>query len=64
MYVFSIGLDVISWAFKKQPTDFLFTIEAKYHAMSIIAQKVIYLRHLIKEIGYELGGSSLISLDN
>lgn len=34
-YVFSIGSSAISWAYKKQPTAALSTIEAKYHAMSL-----------------------------
>ena len=32
--------------------------------MSVAAQESIWLRHLLKEIGYEQEGSSLISLDN
>jgi len=32
--------------------------------MSVATQEAIWLRHLLKEIGYEQGSSSLISLDN
>ena len=63
-YVFSIGSSAISWAFKKQPTMTLSTIEVKYQAMSIVAQKAIWLKHLLKEIRCEQGGPSLIFSDN
>jgi len=32
--------------------------------MSIVAQEAIWLRHILKEIGYEKDGSYLISSDN
>ena len=32
--------------------------------MSVAAQEAIWLRHILKEIGYEQGGSSLIYSDN
>ena len=63
-YVFSIGLGAISWASKKQPTISLSITEAEYRAISIAAQEAIWLRHLLKEIGYEQSGSSLICSDN
>ena len=58
--VFSIGLGVISWASKKQPTVSLSTIEAEYRAMSIATQETICLRQLMKEIGYGKSYPSLI----
>lgn len=63
-YVFSIGLGVVSWASNKQPTISLSTIEVEYCAMSIASQEAILLRHLLKEIRYEQGGSYLISSNN
>ena len=63
-YVFSIGSGAISWASKKQPTVSLSTIEVEYRAMSAAAQEAIWLRHLLKEIGYEQSDPSLISSDN
>jgi len=63
-YVFSIGLGAISWASKKQPTISLSTTEVEYRVISITAQEAIWLRHLLKEIEYEQGGSSLICSDN
>ena len=60
-YVFSIGSGAISWASKKQPTTALSTTEAEYHAMSITAQEAIWMRHLLKEIGYEQVNPSQIS---
>jgi len=62
--VFNIGLGVISWASKKQPTVSLSTIDAKYRAMFVATQEAIWLRHLLKEIGYEQAGPSLISSYN
>jgi len=62
--VFSIGSGAISWASKKQPTISLSTIEAEYRAMSVAAQEAIWLRHILKEIGYEQGGSLLIYSNN
>ena len=42
----------------------LSTIEIEYQAMFVVAQKAIWLRHLLKEIGYEQDGPSLISSNN
>jgi len=63
-YVFSIGSGVFSWASKKKPIVSLSTIEVKYRAMSVAAQEAIWLRHLLKEIGYGQSDPSLISSDN
>ena len=42
----------------------LSTIEAEYRAMSIATQEAIWLRHLLKEIGYEQSNPSLITSNN
>ena len=63
-YVFSIGSGAISWASKKQSTISLSTTEAEYRAMFVVAQEAIWLRHILKEIRYEQGGSLLIYSDN
>jgi len=49
--VFSIGSGAISWESKKQPTTTLSTTEVEHHAMLVVAQEAIWLRHLLKEIG-------------
>jgi len=63
-HVLGIGLGAISWSSKKQPTISLSTIEVEYHAISVATHEAIWLRHILKEIGYEPAGSSLISSDN
>ena len=63
-YVFSIGSGAISWASKKQSTTALSTTEVEYRAMSVATQEAIWLRHLLKEIGYEQVHPSQISSDN
>jgi len=62
--VFSIGLGAISWASKKRPTVSLSTIEVEYRAMFVATQEAIWLRHLLKEIGYGQSDPYSISLDN
>ena len=63
-YVFSIGFGAISWASKKQLTTALSTIEDEYHAMSLVAQEAIWLRHIMKEVRYGQVLPSQISSDN
>ena len=64
MYVFIIGSGAIYQASKKQPTISLSTTKVEYYAMSVVAHEAIWLRHILKEICYEKGGSSLISSNN
>ena len=63
-YVFSIDSSAISWVFKKQPIVTLSTTKVKYRAIFFTTQEAIWLSHLLKEIGYEMFGPSLISSYN
>ncbi|XP_073525461.1 uncharacterized protein [Phyllobates terribilis] len=50
-YTFSLGLGAISWCRKKQPIVALSSIEARYRATTMEAQKCTWLRQLVQDLG-------------
>jgi len=63
-YVFTLGSGAISWASKKQTTVALSSAEAEYMAISAAAQELIWLRALLKEMGFEQKGPTMLQNDN
>lgn len=52
-YVFIMASTTVSYESKKQQTVALSSTEAEYMAISAAAKEVIYLRGLLKELGFE-----------
>jgi len=52
-YLFTLGGAAISWASRKQQTVALSVTEAEYISASLACQEAIYLRNLLKDMGYE-----------
>jgi len=63
-YVFSIGKGSITWSSKRQTTVALSTTEAEYMALSHAAREAIWLRQLLKELGFEQTKPTEIYSDN
>jgi hypothetical protein len=52
-YVFMVNGSPISWKSRIPPTVALSTTEAEYMALSTATQECLYLRMLLKELGYK-----------
>jgi hypothetical protein len=63
-YVFMLGGAAISWGSKLQPTVALSTSEAEYMAASSAVQEAMHLRLLMRSLGYEKQGYTVIYEDN
>ena len=63
-YVFFIGVGVISWKCKKQPTIALSTMEAEHMATSHCTNKIVWLIQLLADVGYMQEGPTSIMCDN
>ena len=63
-YVFFVGVGVISWKCKKQPTIALSTTEAEYMATSHCTKEAVWLRQLLADVGYVQEGPTSIMCDN
>ena len=63
-YVFQIGGSTISWMSKRQSIVALSTTEAEYVALSTATQEAIWLRSLLKGMGFEQKSPTTIFEDN
>ncbi|GAA5828225.1 hypothetical protein JCM5353_003899 [Sporobolomyces roseus] len=68
-YVFSIGDDglrstAISWLSKRQKSVAISSTEAEYMALSEAAREALWLRHLLRELGFDTSLPTLIRGDN
>jgi hypothetical protein len=61
--VFMAGGPII-WSSKTQPSVALSTCEAEYMAAGVVAREVLWLRHLLPELGFRVQGPSEIHCDN
>ena len=59
-YAFSLGSGSIVWSSKRQPTVALSSTEAEYMAMSNAAREAVWLRSLLRELGYEQATSTVL----
>lgn len=62
--MFQINGSTVSWQTKKQPADALSTVEAEYMALSSAVKECIWLRLLLKELGFPQNTASIIREDN
>ncbi len=63
-YVVKMGTGAISWMSKLQTIVTLSTTEAEFVSACSAAQEIIWLRALFKELGYDVGAPSTLSIDN
>ena len=63
-YIFRLGNCTISWRSKKQPIVALSSTEAEYVALCSASQEAIWLRNLVKNIGFPCKGPTTIHEDN
>ena len=63
-HIFKIGNCAISWRAKKQPIVALSSTEAEYVALCGAAQETVWLRNLLKDIGFDQGHATTLFEDN
>jgi hypothetical protein len=63
-FVFKLAGGPISWASKVQPTVALSSTEAEYMAACSAAQEAIWIRLLLKEMGFEQKEPTILNEDN
>jgi len=55
-----VGGGAISWTSKLQPTVALSTAEAEYITACAATQEAVYLRQLVKDMGFKQKGATVI----
>lgn len=63
-YVFTINGAAVSWGSKKQSMVALSTTEAEYMAMCFAAKEAMWLRQLLRDLGYDMSQPTVIWADN
>ena len=63
-YIFFVGVGVITWKCKKQPTIALSIREAEYMTTSHYTKEVVWLRQLLADVGYVQERPTSIMYDN
>ena len=62
--VFQLGNSTVSWSSKKQSIVALSSTEAEYVALCSASQEVVWLRNLLKDIGFPQLNATLVYEDN
>jgi len=63
-YVVKVNGSTVSWASKKQTTVALSSAEAEYMAAGAAVQEMLWVRSLLREMGFEQDGASVLLCDN
>ena len=63
-YVFKINGSAITWCSRRQQTVASSTVEAEYIATAEAAREGIWLRNLLKELGFKQVGPTTLHVDN
>jgi hypothetical protein len=63
-YLVKVGTGAVSWRSKLQPTVALSTTEAEYIAAVEAGKEIIWMRNILKELGYNFSSPSSLRMDN
>ena len=63
-YIYFVGIGIISWKCKKQPTIVLSTTETEYMTISHCTKETVWLRQVLADVGYVQEGPRSIMCDN
>jgi transposase InsO family protein len=63
-YVFKINGSAITWCSRRQQTVASSTVEAEYIATAEAAREAVWLRNLLKELGFKQVGPTTLHVDN
>lgn len=63
-FVTKLGSATVNWGSKKQCSVALSTCEAEYHAMSVAAQEIVWMRRVLQEAGISVADSTPLLSDN
>ncbi|KAG8955677.1 hypothetical protein FRC04_007668 [Tulasnella sp. 424] len=63
-YFLKMGTGAVSWSSKKQTSVAWSSTEAEYIAASIAGQETIWMRGLLRELGFKINSPSLLLVDN
>nr|KYP66580.1 Retrovirus-related Pol polyprotein from transposon TNT 1-94 [Cajanus cajan] len=63
-YVFIMSGGSVSWSSRKQPIVTLSTTEVEFIAAAGCAYQAVWMRRVLKELGYKQEGSTVIKCDN
>ena len=59
-----IGKGCVSWSSHSQKVTSLSSTEAEYYAASSAAQEILFVRHLLQDMGYGPPGATTLGVDN
>lgn len=62
--VIKIGTGAVSWSSRLQTINVISTTEAEYVAAVSAGQEMIWIRHLLSELGFKVEGPSTLYCDN
>ena len=63
-FVMKVNGSTVSWASRKQSTVSLSSAEAEYMAAGAAAQEVLWLRALLRDLGFEQQSATVVYCDN
>ena len=63
-YNITIGKGSVSWSSKTQKFTSLSSTEAEYYAASSAGQEILFVRHLLQDIGYPPKDPTILGVDN
>jgi hypothetical protein len=63
-YIFYVGKGCVTWQSKRQATVSLSTTQAEYQSLSTATQELLWIRALLKELGYDQSEPTPMHQDN
>jgi len=63
-FVFDIAGGCVSWSSKKQVSVATFSVEAEYVVLANATKEAVWLRTLLKEVGYPQSQATIVHADN